>query len=204
MITTTCPQPTYIGSVVTSLYPCPVEFGQIQKMIFWRRGTKLTIASVTQSTYWTTKLIATGNSKAVVTPFLIGKITAGAPRETGGTNDTKDGIPVVIGGLPSKAEFKAIQYSQTTIKALKKLMGETLDVVFINENGQFAYCGTQFNGTTAGFYGFPLAALFVGDFSLGQYDDKDENAVSFQMPSNWSDNMAITAATPFALTLINS
>ena len=83
-------------------------------------------------------------------------------------------------------------------------MGETLDVVFINENGQFAYNGTIFNGTTSGFYGFPLAGLFVGDFSLGQFDDKDENVLSFQMPSNWSDNLTITAATPFALTLINS
>lgn len=203
-ITPTCPQPTYIASVVTTLYPCPFEFGQIQKMIFWRRGTKLTVASITQSTYWGTKLIATSASKPVVTPFLTGKIVPGAERAAGNAADSKDGIPSVIGANPTKAEFKTDQYSQTTIKALKKLMGETLDVVFINENGQFMYSATQFNGSTAGFYGFPLAALFVGDLATGQYDDKDGNVVSFQMPSNWSDYATISAATPFALTLINS
>ena len=203
-ITVACPQPTYIASVVTTLYPCPAEFGQVQKMIFWRRGTKLTVASVVQATYWTTKLTSTGSTKPVVTPFLIGKIVPGAERAAGGAQDSKDGIPTVLGAAPTKADFFAIQYSQSTIKALKKLMGETLDVIFINENGQFAYSAIQFNGTAAGFYGFPVSGLFVGDLATGQFDDKDQNAVNFMMPSNWSDNWTVTAATPFALTLVNS
>jgi hypothetical protein len=142
MITVCCPKSTTLASAVTTLYPCPQEFGQIQKLIFWRRGNTKTVASALQATTWTAMLTATGSTKALVAGFTIGKVTPGDAREAGGGNETKNGIPVVIGSSPSVAEFMLIQQDQDVIKQLKKLHCEALDVIFVNENGQFAYLDT--------------------------------------------------------------
>jgi hypothetical protein len=204
-ITTCCPKSTTLASAVTVLHPCPVEFGQIQKLIFWRRGNKIaSLATALISTTWTTLLTATGNTKALVVGFVIGKVTPGDPREAGGGNETKDGIPVVIGQNPSTAEFMAIQFDQDVIKQLKKLQCEALDVVYVNENGQFMYADTVYGGTTGGFYGFPVAGLSVNDLEFGDFDGKDQNKIKFFMPANWSNDAEISAATSWALTLINS
>jgi len=204
-ITTCCPKATYLSSAVTSLNPCPVEFGQIQKLIFWRRGQKIvSLATALKSTTWTTLLTATGDTKALVCGYVIGKVTPGEPREAGGGNETKDGIPVVIGQNPSAAEFMAIEFDQDVIKALKKLQCEALDVLFINENGQFMYADTLYGGTASGFYGFPVAGLSVNDLEFGDFDGKDQNKIKFYLPANWSNDAEISAATSFALNLINS
>lgn len=204
MITICCPQSSYLASAVTSLYPCPAEFGQIQKLIFWRRGTTMTVASAITSTAWATKLTATGSTKALVAGFVIGKVTPGEAREAGGGNETKDGIPVVIGQNPSTFEGQLIQVDQDVITQLKKLQCETLDVIFVNENGQFGYLDTLYNQTATGFYGIPVAGLSISDLEFGDYDGKDQNKIKFYMPSNWSNAFEISAATTFALTLVNS
>jgi hypothetical protein len=204
MITTCCPKPTYMASAVTSLYPCKAEFGQIQKLIFWRRGNKIAIASAIIATTWTALLTATGNSKALVAGFVVGKVTPGEARESGGGNESLDGIPTVVGLNPSVAEFQLIQRDQDEIKALKKLACEALDVIFVNENGAFGYLDTQFAGSVAGFYGIPVAGLSITDLDLGDFDGRDANKLKFSMPANWSDNFEKTADTAFGLTLINS
>ena len=204
MITVCCPKSTTLSSAVTTLYPCPVEFGQIQKLIFWRRANTKSVASALQSTTWTTLLTATGATKALVAGFVIGKVTAGESREAGGGNETKDGIPVVIGQQPSVFEGQLIQQDQDVIKQLKKLQCEALDVIFVNENGQFGYLDTLYGGTATAFYGIPIAGLGIGDLEFGDFDGKDQNKIKFYMPSNWSNDFEISAATTFALTLINS
>ena len=205
MITVCCPKSTTLASAVTTLYPCPQEIGQVQKLIFWRRGNKIaSVATAIISTTWTTLLTATGSTKALVTPFVVGKVTAGAPREAGAGNEGKDGIPDVMGNQPSVAEFTIIQQDQDIIKALKKLGCESLDVLFINENSQIVYADTIFQGTTAGVYGFPVKGLSISDLEFADYDGKDVNKLKFYLPSNWSDNLEVSAATSFALTLVNS
>lgn len=205
MITTCCPKSTTLTSAVTVLYPCPQEFGQIQKIIFWRRGNSIgSVATAIISTTWTTLLTATGSTKALVSGFVVGKITPGEAREAGGGNETKDGIPIVIGAQPSMFEGYINQADQDVIKNLKKLQCEVLDAIFINENGQFMYLDTKYQGTTAGFYGAPIGGLFIGDLETGDYDGVDRNKIKFSLPANWSDNAEVSAATSFALTLINS
>jgi hypothetical protein len=204
-ITTCCPKSTTLASAVTVLFPCPVEFGQIQKLIFWRRGNHIaSLASAIVSTTWTTLLTATGATKALVAGFTIGKITPGEAREAGGGNETKDGIPVVIGSQPSVAEFMLIQQDQDVISQLKKLQCEALDVLMINENGQFMYSDTEVNGIHAGFFGFPVGGLSVGDLETGDFDGKDQNKLKFYLPPNWSNTAEISAATSWALNLLNS
>lgn len=205
MITIGCPKSTTLTSAVTTLYPCPQEIGQIQKLIFWRRANKIaSVATAIISTTWTTLLTATGNTKALVTSFVAGKITAGEPRESGGGNEDVDGIPKVIGNTPSVAEFQLIQQDQDVIKNLKKLQNEALDVIMVNENGQMVYLDTQYNGSASGFYGIPVGGLSISDLEFGDFDGKDVNKLKFYLPANWSDNAELTAATAFALTLVNS
>lgn len=205
MITVCCPKSTTLSSAVTVLHPCPSEFGQIQKLIFWRRGNEWnSVASALISTNWTTVLTATGSTKALVAGFTIGKVTAGEAREAGGGNEGKNGIPVVIGSQPSVCEFMLIQQDQDVIKALKKLQCEALDVVFVNENGQFGYLDIVYGGSTGGFYGIPVQGLSVGDLEFGDFDGKDQNKLKFYLPPNWSNDFEISAPTSFALTLINS
>lgn len=193
-----------MASAVTTLYPCPVEFGQIQKLIFWRRGQYKSVASALQSTTWTTLLTATGDTKALVGGFVVGKVTAGEAREAGGGNETLNGIPVVIGQQPSIFEGQLIQFDQDVISQLKKLQCEKLDVIFVNENGQFGYLDTLYGGTTTGFFGIPIDGLSIGDLEFGDFDGKDQNKIKFYLYPNWSNNFEISAATTFALTLINS
>lgn len=205
MITNCCPKPTYLASAVTTLYPCKAEFGQIQKLIFWRRGNKIaSIATALIATTWTTLLTATGNTKALVVGFVVGKVTPGEARESGGGNESIDGIPEVVGLNPAVFEGNLIQRDQDEIKALKKLMCEALDVLFINENGAIGYLDTQFAGTGTGVYGVPVAGLSVGDLEFGDFDGRDQNKIKFMMPANWSDNFEKSADTAFALTLVNS
>jgi hypothetical protein len=162
------------------------------------------VASLINSTVWTALVTATGATKVLVVGFVVGKVTPGDTREAGGGNETKDGIPVVIGQNPSTAEFMAIQFDQDVIKQLKKLQCEALDVLFVNENGAFMYADTVYGGTATGAYGFPVGGLSVNDLEFGDFDGKDQNKIKFFLPANWSNDAEISAVTNFALTLINS
>ena len=198
-LTICCPAATYLANAVTDAYPCKHEFGQIKKLIFWRRGNSTTVASALTSTTWASLLAATDDTKPVVTPFLAGVITPGEPRETGGGNESIDGIPdTVNGNAPSVAEFTIRQWDQDVITTIKGWACEALDVIFINENGQFGY-----SDASTAFDGFPIDGISVGDMGFGDFDGADSNKLKFYLRSNWSDTFEISEATTFALTLVN-
>ena len=165
MITVCCPLPTAIESIVTET-TCPVNFGQIQKLIFWRHAN--TIASVATAEIeatWTTLAAAADDTKAIVTPFTSGaSLTPGEARAFGGGNDTIDGIELILGSEPAVFAGKFLQIPTTQVALLKQLMCEDLDVILVNENGQFGY-----RYVSGVFYGFQIRGLFVGDLSLPGY-----------------------------------
>jgi len=195
-----CPLPTYMASIVTDLNPCPVNLGQIQKMIFWRTGNSCTVASALTSAYWTTQLALATTAKPVVSPFMVGKLSPGDPREFGGGNETLNGIPVTIGNLPSLGEFTVYQYDQDVIAKLKALQCEALDVIFINESGQFYYN----DAATLGFGGFRIYNFRVSDVEGGEFTGVIKNMVKFMLVPGWSDTAELSAITAFALNLVNT
>ena len=201
-----CPVPTAIASAVTVLNPCPADVGQIQKLVFWRRGQSIaSVATAVISTTWTTLLAATGDTKAVVSPFIANvELAPSEAREFGGGNETRYGAPRRKGG--SSPPFTASMYveDQDVIATLKDLACETLDVVMINEANQFIYSDTS--GGSAGFYGFEIVAgsLFVSDKGIGGLDDADQNMIMFNLKPNWSDTLEISTETTFALDMVNS
>ena len=197
-----CPVPTVIASVVTVLNPCAEDVGQIQKLVFWRRGNSMAVASATTLTAWTTLLAATGDTKAIVSPFIANvELPMSEAREFGGGNETRWGSPIRKGGTSPVFSASIHQYDQDTIAALKKLRCESLDVIFINEANQFAYSDAD-----TAFSGFRVVnnSLFVSDKSFGGLDDADQNMITFNLEPNWSDPLELTTETTFALDMVNS
>ena len=197
-----CPRPTAIASAVTVLNPCPADVGQIQKLVFWRRGNTMSVASAITSTAWTTLLSATGDTKAIVTPFMAAvELPVSEAREFGGGNETLYGAPIRKGG--SSPVFTAMMYQvdQDTITTLKALACESLDVIFINESNQFAY-----SDSATAFNGFEVAnvSFFVSDKGFGGLEDADSNSITFNLKPNWSNTLEISTETTFALDLVNA
>lgn len=196
-----CPIPTYLTSAVTSTTGCAQDVGQIQKFIFWRRDNYTTVASAITSTYWSTALVATGDTKAVVSPFCGNvEFEPGEAREFGGGNETKDGIPIIKGSEATTMTGRFYQEDQDVIGKMKEWKCETLDVIMINENNQLIYDDRG----GAAVYGFPLESLNIKDLKIGGFTDADYNDFSMRLVPNWSDGLEISAATSFALGLVNS
>ena len=205
-LTICCPPGTTLDSAVTTLNPCPADVGQIQKMVIWRTGNSIaSVATALISTTWTTLLAATGDTKALVSPFVHNPdIPSGDPREFGGGNETRWGASLRKGGTSPVLTFTMLAEDQDVITALKQLRCETLDVIFINEANQFIYSDTQ-SGTSA-VYGFEVVpgSLFISDKKIGGFDEWDANIIQFNVKPNWSDTLEVTTETTFALSMVNS
>ena len=201
-LTVCCPVPTVMASVVTVLNPCIQDVGQIQKLVFWRRGNSISVASALTSTAWTTLLAATGDTKAIVTPFIANvELPMNEAREFGGGNETRWGAPIRKGGTSPAFSASIHEYDQDTITALKELRCENLDVIFINEANQFVYSDAD-----TAFSGFRVvkSSLFVSDKSFGGLDDADQNTIMFNLEPNWSNPLEVTTETTFALDMVNA
>lgn len=197
-----CPVPTVIANITTDLNPCPANFGQVQKVLFWRTGNSTTSASAILEATWTALLTATGDTKVVVSPFLSAPTSEGGePIEFGSGNEVRDGNPIILGA--ESTTFQAMMYGeeQSVIELFKELQCEGLEVLYVNSRGQI---GASVVGTAV--TGFPLTSLFVGDKKLGGFDAVDTNEIKWRHKQDWSDDWATLAnvANFSALTLINS
>lgn len=198
-----CPRPTAIASAVTILNPCSSNVGQIQKLVFWRRGQSIaSLATAIISTTWTTLLAATGDTKAIVSPFIANvELAPSEAREFGGGNETRWGAPIRKGGSSTVFTASIYQEDQDVIAALKDLACESLDVLFINEANQLVY-------SDAGLVvaGFQIAAnsLYVSDKGVGGLDDADQNTIMFNFKPEWSNTLEISTETTFLLDMVNA
>ena len=199
-----CPVPSAMASVVTVLNPCPSDVGQIQKLVFWRRGETLTVAAATAEATWTASLATSDTSKPIVTPFIANvELAASEPREFGGGNETRWGAPIRKGGSSPVFTASMYQEDQDVIALLKQLACEAIDVIFINEANQFVYSDASVG---SGFSGFEVAnvSFNVSDKGFGGLDDADANNIIFNLKPNWSDTLEITEETTFALDMVNN
>lgn len=195
-----CPAGTAIASVPNA--SCPQDFGQIQKIIFQRifsSGTtknSMTQASAKLLATWTALFSATSGTKAVITPYVEAPTADGGDAITfGGGNDTVGGVTKVIGRNPVNMTFALRQIEQSIAKALKKLMCEIVGVYLVNGDGQIMGIGDS--ASTPNLYPIPINSLFVGDLKLNGLDTPDENALSFSLNPNWSDDAVVITPTDF-------
>lgn len=186
---------------------CPENFGQIQKVAFQRltkadgtRNSFTSSASILLKASWTALLAAADGSKVVVSPYINAPADSGGDvRLTSGGNDDLGGIPSVLGGNPVQFDGQLRSIPQSVIKIMKELQCEAnagnLGVYLFDENGKIEALQDATTATT--YYPIPIRALFVGSKIHGNFDAKDMNAISWQYPDNYSDQLAIITPTDF-------
>jgi len=194
-----CPAGASIPSVPNAT--CPQDFGQIQKIIFQRifatGTTKNTMTKANAATLaaWTALFSANDGTKAVITPYVEAPTSDGGDAITyGGGNDTLGGVTKVVGTNPTNMTFALRQIVQSIAKGLKALMCElNMGVYFVNGDGQIM--GKEIS--EGNFGPIPIQTLFVGDLKLNGLETPDENALTFSLPANWSDDIAIITPSDF-------
>lgn len=186
---------------------CPENFGQIQKVAFQRlykangvRNSFTTTADIKLKASWTALLSADDGSKVVVSPYINAPADSGGDaRMTSGGNDDLGGIPNVLGANPVQFDGSLRSIPQSVIKAMKELQCEAnvgnLGVFLFDENGKIE--AIQDDKTPTTYYPIPIRALFIGSKIHGNFDAKDSNAISWQYPDNYSDNLAIITPSDF-------
>ena len=193
---------------------CSENFGQIQKVAFQRLrkadGTRNSFTGTTGSTTpvdnikllasWTALLAAADGSKIVVSPYINAPADSGGDaRMSSGGNDDLGGIAEVLGGNPVQFDGQLRSIPQSVIKIMKELQCEAnagnLGVFLFDENGNIQAVQDQTTATT--YYPIPIRALFIGSLIHGNFDAKDSNAISWQYPDNYSDDLVIVKPSDF-------
>ena len=186
---------------------CAENFGQIQKVAFQRlrkadgtRNSFTSTADIKLKASWTALLAAADGSKIVVSPYINAPADSGGDaRLTSGGNDDLGGVQEVLGGNPVQFDGQLRSIPQSVIKVMKELQCEAnagnLGVFLFDENGNIQAVQDQTTATT--FYPIPIRTLFVGSLIHGNFDAKDSNAISWQYPDNYSDDLAIVKPTDF-------
>ena len=190
---------------------CSENFGQIQKVAFQRlrkadgtRNSFTSSASILLKASWTALLAAADGSKVVVSPYINAPADSGGDaRMSSGGNDDLGGIAEVLGGNPVQFDGQIRAVPQSVIKIMKELQCEAnagnLGVFLFDENGNIQ-CVAESTGTNpvvTSYYPIPIRALFIGSLIHGNYDAKDSNAISWQYPDNYSDDLTIVKPTDF-------
>lgn len=199
-----CPAAAAIATIPNVI--CPENFGQIQKVAFQRlrkadgSANKFTAdASILLKASWTALMTAVDGSKIVISPYINAPADSGGDaRLTSGGNDDLGGIPTVLGGNPVQFDGSLRSIPQSVIKTMKELeceaAADNLGVFLFDENGKIE----AVKGATDGDYSpIPIRALFIGSKIHGNYDAKDSNAISWQYPDNYSDDLVIVSPTDF-------
>lgn len=200
-----CPAAAAIATIPN--VTCPENFGQIQKVAFQRlrkadgkRNSFTTEAAITLKASWTALLSAEDGSKVVVSPYINAPADSGGDaRMTSGGNDDLGGIAEVLGGNPVQFDGSLRSVPQSVIKTMKALQCEAnagnLGVFLFDENGKIEAIQDETTSTT--YYPIPIRALFIGSKIHGNFGAKDSNAISWQYPDNYSDDLAIVTPSDF-------
>ncbi len=200
-----CPAAAAIATIPN--VTCPENFGQIQKVAFQRlykangvRNSFTTTADIKLKASWTALLSAEDGSKVVVSPYINAPADSGGDaRMTSGGNDDLGGIAEVLGGNPVQFDGSLRSIPQSVIKVMKALQCEAnagnLGVFLFDENGKIEAIQDETTPTT--YYPIPIRALFIGSKIHGNFGAKDSNAISWQYPDNYSDDLAIVTPSDF-------
>lgn len=206
-----CPAEDYLATIPA--VTCPENFGQIQKVAFQRlkladgtrnsfaaTGSGATSPTIVLKASWVAAMTLSTAGKIVISPFINAPADSGGDaRMTSGGNDDLGGIPSVLGANPVQFEGSLRSVPQKTIKIMKELMCEAnagnLGIYLFDENGKIEAIQDQTEPNT--YYPIPIRALFIGSKIHGNFDAKDSNAISWQYPDNYSDDLAIVTPTDF-------
>lgn len=191
-----CPLPVSLTAI--DALDCGIDLGQIQKLGFQRQGFTFDAAAtppqdILELSTWQALLVATDDTKVVVTPFIGGDpiITPGdAITNGGGDNSTLNGVEEVEGKNPSvfTAFFKsltpAIQKQIATLECEK-----SLTVYLFLQGGKIGVF--QITAGPDTFRGFEAKSFVILDRANNGFGTKDTNSISFSLPAGWSANLQV-------------
>lgn len=188
-----CPAAAHLADL--TIEECKETMGQIQKVAFQRvyktPGTKNAVDDPTKKASFSTFFSAADGSKMTVSPYIQGPTTEpGAARTFGSGNQVLGGIPIVIGREATSFTGTIYQENQRVIAQMKEYSCENLGVWLIDENGSLGCLCDDMEDPTQ-YYPIPVYSFFVGDKTLGGYEQPDSNAISWSFMPNWSDNFVI-------------
>lgn len=188
-----CPLGAHIADL--TIEECKESMGQIQKVAFQRiyktAGELNSVADPTKKVSFTTLLSAADGTKMTVSPYIQSPATEpGAVRTFGGGNQTLGGIPITIGREATNFTGVIYQENQKVIAQLKQYQCENIGVYLIDENGNIGCLVNDLDKPTK-YMPIPIYSFFVGDKSLGGYEEPDSNAISWSFVPNWSDKFYI-------------
>lgn len=188
-----CPIGAHIADL--EIDECKESLGQLQKVFFQRRyktaGTLNTIDDPTKKASWSTLLSASDGTKVTVSPYIQNPSTEpGASRTFGSGNQVLGGVPIVLGREATAFTGTIYQESQKVIAQMKNYECEDIALWLIDENGNIGCLVDDLDEPTK-YMPIPVRSFFVGDKSLGGYEEPDSNSISWSFLPNWSDKFYI-------------
>lgn len=194
-----CPAGAHLADL--KIAECKESFGQIQKVIIQRKHGSAGVLNAIPADEIVTKTAmaalasASDGTKIIISPFIQNPTTTpGAARTFGGGNQTLGGVEIVIGREPTTFEGVIYQEQQATIKTLKSYSCEEIGVYLIDENGNIGAIADDPEKPTE-YSPIPIRSFFVGDKTLGGFEEPDSNAISWSFLPNWSDDLVIIKQT---------
>lgn len=194
-----CPAGAHLADL--KIAECKESFGQIQKVIIQRKHGSAGVLNAIPADEIVTKAAmaalasASDGTKIIISPFIQNPTTTpGAARTFGGGNQTLGGVEIVIGREPTTFEGVIYQEQQVTIKTLKSYSCEEIGVYLIDENGNIGAIADDPEKPTE-YSPIPVRSFFVGDKTLGGFEEPDSNAISWSFLPNWSDDLVIIKQT---------
>lgn len=189
-----CPEPEAIPSIPEPI--CPEDFGQIVRLILTRQKNQIaaTVAAAKLIATYSPLITAVDDTKIQVTPKLMEGIVIppGEPITEGGDdNSTPLGRQLVVGAATIPVEGFLRGVDSAVIEALKQFACEELDIVLINEFGQYIFHKNDDNTLR----GFPIHAFFVGDKGNEGKNTQDKAKIRWGFDGGWRSKAIMVTPT---------
>lgn len=179
---------------------CPVNIGQIQKIVFSRlrddAGALNSVSSLAASVglpLWMARMTATDSTKIVVTPLINEpESEPGDAVMTSGGNADVGGIPSVLGSNATTFNCRLQKVPFEVGTAMKQFMCEELGVYLITMAGKIlGLRSPSVTGDGERLRPIPIQAFFASDLGMGNFDTPSSYNISWSFPPNWSDDLVI-------------
>ena len=203
MLGCSCPAPAALLSIPK--FDCKENLGQIQKIVFQRRGYQFPKnattgeATIIYKANWDALKTAVNDTKIITSPFVEGfSIPSGEPiTEGGGDNSTLDGAEIVLGAgsIGSEGFFRSIP--SHVAAALQALNCEgDLTVYMVNEYGQLIAEEVGAAGSNI-YRGFPVNFVWVGDPSNEGKNTHDKTPIRMNFIAGWRKKLKLLKPVDF-------
>lgn len=212
-----CGTPSDLGAVTNPT--CFEDIGQIQRGFLVKKGSviwdttlpanniPIAIASdlITEEAGWATLILASGDTKVVVTPLSLGfssTITPGSALTVGGgDNSTPNGEIRHNGFNPADFTIAWASLDKAQIKTIRGWGCSNVEFYPINQEGKILARLDDSSGSDL-VTGFPLVNFRLGAKENLGFGQTDTNTATAQFEANYDEFLTFYAPTDFSALLI--